>query len=252
MQLSIVLLPFLLGCGYALVCTDISGYLRQIDVSNGQVVGVNTNEDIFTRYQQTWVNIPGKLTHVTVGPAGIWGVNKDHEIFKLVGSSWQKVNGLLKQIDAGGDQFIAGANHYDDVFCLNKMQTISAKGEQTLSFTNIPGKLKYYSCGLRGCWGVNSNDDIFFRYDVLPEPCIGSKWQHVPGKLKMIEVGTDGSVYGVNSEGRLYQREGIADCNPIGTSWNYIENNFKISHVSYDNHLLWLILPDDSIKTCKV
>lgn len=42
---------------------------------------------------------------------------------------------------------------------------------------------------------------------VTPMHCEGrGDWKQVPGKLVMVEVGTDGSVYGVNAEGNVYRR----------------------------------------------
>ncbi|KAJ1139617.1 hypothetical protein NDU88_005984 [Pleurodeles waltl] len=114
--------------------------------------------------------------------------------------------GLLKQIDAGGAQFISGANMNDDIFCLPEQATVSAKDGSALPWNNIAGKLKYYSCNTNSCWGVNSADDIFYRFSVTPSSCSGSRWQQVEGKLAMIEVGSDGSVFGVNSVGDAYQR----------------------------------------------
>lgn len=114
--------------------------------------------------------------------------------------------GLLKQIDAGGDVFVAGVSMNGGIYCLSRPAAVSVNNASTLSWVNIAGSLKYYSCGLWGCWGVNSADDIYFRFAVTPDSCAGSRWQNIPGKLSMIEVGTEGSVYGVNSAGQIYRR----------------------------------------------
>uniref|UniRef100_A0A8C8RDT6 Fish-egg lectin n=1 Tax=Pelusios castaneus TaxID=367368 RepID=A0A8C8RDT6_9SAUR len=187
----------------SLDCSEVPGALKQIDAGNGQVFGVNDAGNIYTLYGDNWVQLPGALKHVTVGPAGVWGVNNNNNIYKLVGGSWQQTTGLLKQIDAGGDQFVAGVNMNDDIFSLPAPVALTV---DPLPWVNIAGKLKYYSCGLWGCWGVNSADDIYFRTGVTLDHTEGSNWQHIPGKLSMIEVGTDGSVYGVNSAGQIYRR----------------------------------------------
>ena len=70
----------------------------------------------------------------------------------------------MKQIDAGGDQFVAGANHVDAPLCLPKENTVGYSGSNSaLNWRQIPGGLKYYSCGPYSCWGVNSDDQIFVR-----------------------------------------------------------------------------------------
>ncbi|XP_059570136.1 fish-egg lectin-like [Alligator mississippiensis] len=235
----------------ALDCTEVPGSLKQIDASNGQVFGVNSTGSIFTLYGNTFVEVPGSLKHVTVGPAGVWGVNNN--IYKLVGGTWQQVSGALKQIDAGGDQFVVGANAIDDIYCLHSSSTISVKEQSSPPWVNIAGKLKYYSCGLRGCWGVNSDDYIYFRHSVTPESCAGSRWEQIDGRLSMIEVGTDGSVYGVSSSGEIFRRDGITNSNPVGTTWTQILDPIcKCKHVSYDLGLLWIVSNDGTIVKCRV
>lgn len=72
--------------------------------------------------------------------------------------------GLLKQIDAGGNRFVSGANHYDAIFCLPTDNTIGyVKPGDNANWVHIPGGLKYYSCGPDSCWGVNKDDNIFVR-----------------------------------------------------------------------------------------
>ncbi|XP_044845888.1 fish-egg lectin-like [Mauremys mutica] len=251
-EFLLLLLPLLAGSS-ALDCIEIPGSLKQIDASNGQVFGVNSADNIYTLYGDNWVQVPGSLKHVTVGPAGVWGVNSKNNIYKLVGGSWQQVTGLLKQIDAGGDMFVNGVNMNDDIYCLSRPPTVSANGASDLPWVNIEGKLKYYSCGVWGCWGVNSADDIYFRFDVTPDPCAGSRWEQIPGKLSMIEVGTEGSVYGVNSAGQVYHREGITKSNPVGTSWTQVGSFIcNCKHVSYDLGVLWFITNQDKIVKCRI
>ncbi|XP_046879782.1 fish-egg lectin-like [Hypomesus transpacificus] len=258
MALRIATLLFALHCLLptscaAYRCKRVSGALVQIDVSVGQVFGVNKHDCIFTRYGSSWTQLPGKLKHVTVGPAGVWGANRANHIFKLVGANWVNVPGLLKQIDAGGDQFVAGANHGDAIFCLPKKNTVGySKRNSALNWRNIPGRLKYYSCGPYSCWGVNSNDYIFVRKGVSSFNCEGEgTWQGVPGRLSMIEVGSDGSVYGVNSVGDVYRRDSTSTCKPEGTGWTRIPlYSRQVKHVSYDLGHLWLILKNDAIYDC--
>ncbi|XP_069489799.1 fish-egg lectin-like [Ambystoma mexicanum] len=237
----------------SLDCDQVYGSLKQIDAGNGQVFGVNEGHNIYTLQAGSWTQIPGELAHVTVGAGGVWGVNRNNQIYKLVGGAWVQINGLLKQIDAGGVQFVSGANMNDDIFCLGDSATVSAKDGSPQPWVHIEGKLKYYCCGPLGCWGVNSADDIYFRFSVTPGSCGGSRWQKVEGKLSMIEVGSNGSVYGVNSAGDAYRRDGITGSNPVGTSWSQVQYNFfKFRHVSQDLGLLWFITVDQKILRCSL
>ncbi|XP_041091213.1 fish-egg lectin-like [Polyodon spathula] len=252
MRSSLLVLALFVGTSLALDCQEIDGRLKQIDVSDGQVFGVNSEDSIFTRYGNSWVQVPGALKHVTVGPAGVWGVNKDNLIFKMIGGRWQQTQGLLKQIDAGGDQFVAGVNMFDGIYCLDRNPTVTTRGgAAAIPWNQLPGALKYYSCGPQSCWGVNSADQIYVMKGVTPDACMGSKaWQQVPGALSMIEVSTDGSVYGVNSAGNVYRRDGISASNPAGTDWTFLSMCGKSKHVSYDLGVLWVISQEDKILVC--
>ncbi|XP_073513804.1 fish-egg lectin-like [Phyllobates terribilis] len=184
-------------------CIVIDGKLKQLDAGAGQVYGVNDNDDIYQWNGNGWKEMPGKLRHVTVGPAGVWGVNKIQEIFTFQDNRWVQASGRLNHIDAGGNNFLSGANKFQEIFCANKDQTIS--NPANIDYNPIDGILKYYSCGLYGCWGVNFGGSIFYRHDVQPTACRGSRWQQIEGRLAMVEVGTDGSVYGMNNEGQVYK-----------------------------------------------
>ncbi|KAG9262881.1 fish-egg lectin-like, partial [Astyanax mexicanus] len=180
----------------ALNCRVVPGSLKQIDVGNGQVFGVNSADEIFTLYSGAWTRISGSLKHVSVGPAGVWGVNANNYIYRLDNGDWVPVNGQLKQVDAGGMIFPAGVNMNDYVYCL----------QGGVGWKTLPGKLKYYSCGPYSCWGVNSADNIFIMKVEQVYCSRDALWEHIPGALSMIEVSTDGKVYGVNSNGDVFTR----------------------------------------------
>ncbi|XP_071987796.1 fish-egg lectin-like [Engystomops pustulosus] len=248
----LVLVVLLLGAGASadLQCSVIPGRLKQVDAGAGQVYGVNDNDDIYQWVDNDWRQIPGKLIHVTVGPAGVWGVNRANQIYKLQDNAWMLVTGALKQIDAGGEKFLSGANGYDWIYCLNQDQTLSRSA--SLSYTQLDGSLKYYSCGRYGCWGVNMHNNIYYRHNVKPNACRGSHWQQIDGSLVMVEVGTDGSVYGVNANGDVYTRERISASNPMGSSWTKLDFCGSFRHVSCDQEHIWLLTKDGDIYKCKV
>ncbi|XP_053547056.1 fish-egg lectin-like [Bombina bombina] len=241
---------FFSGANAGLNCMVAPGNLKQIDAGNGDVYGVNDDGNIYRWNVNNWEQVPGQLMHVTAGPAGVWGVNKANTIFKLQEGTWMAVTGLLKQVDAGGNQFLAGVNGLDMIYCLNQMYT-NSKSSVT-PFTYIDGSLKYYSCGPLGCWGVNSGNNIYYRYSTTLSACQGSNWKYIEGSLVMVEVGTDGSVYGVSPEGNVYTRMGIDAKNPIGTTWEQLDfcSNFK--HVTYDAGTLWLLTKKGDIFKCTV
>ena len=70
----------------------------------------------------------------------------------------------MKQIDAGGDQFVAGVTTGDAPYCLPMENTVGYSGSNSaMNWRIIPGSLKYYSCGPYSCWGVNNKYQIFVK-----------------------------------------------------------------------------------------
>ncbi|KAJ8354745.1 hypothetical protein SKAU_G00223120 [Synaphobranchus kaupii] len=127
----------------------------------------------------------------------------------------REVSGKLKQIDAGVGQ-VFGVNENDGIYTLYGGP-----------WTQLPGALKHVTVGPSGVWGANANNlwaPTGFRCQgVFPTACLGNTdWQLVAGKLVMIEVGTDGSVYGVNAAGNVYRRDGISACEPVGMDWTFL------------------------------
>ena len=71
--------------------------------------------------------------------------------------------GALIQIDAGGDGFVVGVNAGNQIYCLPSADTMGFNGQNAVSWHEVGGRLKYFSCGPYGCWGTNSADQIFFN-----------------------------------------------------------------------------------------
>ncbi|XP_059394578.1 fish-egg lectin-like [Carassius carassius] len=257
----------------ALDCSMINGNLKQIDAGMGSVVGVNNFNEAFILEDNVFTKINISLKHFTVGPAGQLGVNAANNIFKLQSGSsatvpktssyclWSLLNlsskllivllGLLKQVDAGGDQILAGVNMYDDIFCLN-MDANDKWPSSNTPWVQPNGKLKYYSCGPYSCWGVNIYDQIWILRDVSNNVCSGSgNFVNIGGLLSMIEVATDGSVFGVNYQGSLFQRTGVTRANPAGIDWiSMVACPNGHLHVSFDLGVLWVVCVDGSIRKC--
>lgn len=67
-------------------------------------------------------------------------------------------------------------------------------------------------------WGVNSNDDIFYREGTFGDNgVVGCSWTNIPGKLKYVTSGF-GTVWGVNSQDQIFRRTGITRTTPAGRS----------------------------------
>ncbi|XP_048013041.1 fish-egg lectin-like [Megalobrama amblycephala] len=234
----------------ALECEVIPGTLKQIDAGLGLVGGVNNDNEVFLFLGNSFVRISGSLKHFTVGPAGEFGVSPSNVLFKFQSGSFRQIQGSFKQVDAGSE-IVAGVNPIDDVSCINR-DTNNNGPPANLVWTQLTGRLKYYSCGPYSCWGVNFTENVFLKRNVTGSACGGSSFSEIiNGTLSMVEVATDGSVYGVNSQGSLLQRFGVSPSNPAGTGWQGIvvcPNGHK--HVTYDLGRLWVICSDGSIRSC--
>ncbi|KAG8433814.1 hypothetical protein GDO86_012256 [Hymenochirus boettgeri] len=213
---------------------------------NGEVYGVADDNYIYQWDNFTWINVPGWLIHVTVGPAGV-GSQKYSQILERTGTNWVNLSGSLKQIDAGGDEYIAGISPSNGIYCTEHVTDLL---NNSAPWVNVIGTLKYYSCGLYGCWGISDTYTIFYRSGITPTSCQGDSWIQVNGSLTMIEVGTDGSVYGVDIDGNVWRRDGISPNNSTGTSWTQLDLCAKYKHVSYDAGYLWLLTLEGSIIQC--
>ncbi|XP_069497011.1 fish-egg lectin-like [Ambystoma mexicanum] len=249
MQPILLLTILLAGANAALDCSVVPGNLKQIDAGDGAVYGAATNGTIWRWSSGNWVTVPGEAIHVSVGPAGVWSINKAFQIYKLQDSNWANVAGSLKQVDAGGNKFVSGANSWGGIYCLSQPAVLARPPPP--AWVNIAGSLKYYSCGSLGCWGANALNAIYYRSGTSAAACAGSGWTYVAGSLVMVEASTDGRVYGVDSEGVAYQRDGITAINPMGTKWTALDFCSKIQHVSFDSGFLWLINQNGNIYKCQ-
>uniref|UniRef100_A0A8C7PIU5 Fish-egg lectin n=1 Tax=Oncorhynchus mykiss TaxID=8022 RepID=A0A8C7PIU5_ONCMY len=248
---AVLLVLCLLTISHAWDCQEVVNIknLMQIDAGLGQVVATDTSQIPYYLVGDEWIRLPGSLKHITVGPAGIWGINKADSIYKYVAGNWVQAAGLLKQLDAGGEQFIVGANVDDTPYCLTRSATVGYKGPGSpLPWTGLPGSVKYSSCGPFGCWAVNKNDDIYLMS--LNQDCQNNGWRHIDGKLSMIEVATDGSVFGVNSAGQVYTRDGITASKPEGTGWSNVPMCMQMKHVTYDLGRLWVVSKSGFTMVC--
>uniref|UniRef100_A0A8C6KI89 Fish-egg lectin-like n=1 Tax=Nothobranchius furzeri TaxID=105023 RepID=A0A8C6KI89_NOTFU len=223
--------------------------LRGIDAGQGQVVLTDSSSNVFFLSGSTWSKLGSvPLKHVTVGPAGIWGVDSSNKIYKFVGGDFVSVHGLLQQVDAGGNKQIVGVNSGNNIYCLKTSITSAYSQTGSVDWTGFDGALKYFSCGPNGCWGVNSADNI---YIVNPSTCGKTSWTLVPGAAKMVEVGTDGSVFVVNAVGQVFQRTGITEYLPQGMNWAQLPICLPVKHVSYDLERLWVLTEIGLILKCR-
>lgn len=94
-------------------------------------------------------------------------MDKNNNAFRFVGSGkWEKFPGVkLTQIDSGPKGIVVGVTEDNHVYCLTGKR-----------WKVVRGRLKYFSCGALGCWGINPGNRVFYREGVSPENCAGTSW----------------------------------------------------------------------------
>uniref|UniRef100_UPI003AAECD02 fish-egg lectin-like n=1 Tax=Centroberyx gerrardi TaxID=166262 RepID=UPI003AAECD02 len=227
-------------------------YANQIDAGQGKVVATDRYNRNFFLSGTTWHRLPAAaLKHVTVGHAGMWGVSTSNLVYKFVSGTWARTPGGLKQIDAGGNLFVVGANTGNYIYCLRTSYTLGFTGKGTVSWTRMPTRLTYYSCGPYGCWGVDTSSRVYLTRSVTPSTCANSGWTQISGlAMKMVEVGSDGSVFGVTTTGQVCERTGITSRVPQGTAWAFVPICTAMKHVSYDLGIVWVVSTTGQIMRC--
>ncbi|KAK6291106.1 hypothetical protein J4Q44_G00384970 [Coregonus suidteri] len=101
-----------------------------------------------------------------------------------------------------------------------------------------------------GLGQVVATDTSQIPYYLLNQDCQNKGWSHIGGKLSMIEVATDGSVFGVNSLGDVYTRDGITASKPEGTGWSNVPMCLRMKHVTYDLGRLWVVSKSGVTMVC--
>ncbi|XP_060639785.2 fish-egg lectin-like [Anolis sagrei] len=239
----------------AQLCTEIPnpGLLKQIDAGNGLVVGLEPTGNVFMLNGEDWLYLAGGMQHVSVGISGIWMVDYDKHIYRLLGSNLEKVSESFEQINAGGNLFVAGVKSGNHPMCLSSSEFLAMKPTSSVTWTVMSGTMKSLSCGLQGCWGVNTAGSVYFRTGIEPQRCQGTRWEYIPSTFSMIDVGSDGKVYGMKKGGDVFYRDGITDSKASGTRWTKVNNiNARAKHLTYDANILWLITQDDRILRCQM
>ncbi|CAH1254013.1 CHRNB3 [Branchiostoma lanceolatum] len=242
---------------------SIDGLLKFVSVGSKGVWGVDQNDDIFyrsgtsgngTTSGSNWVNIAGKLKQISSGHS-VWGVNANDDIFlrqgvtasNPTGTAWLQVVGKLKQLDVSSTAnqlCVWGVDSNNNVLRRTGITTEEAAGTD---WEEIDGSLKFVSVGSAGVWGVNAEDDIWYRTGTIGnEASAGSGWEQIEGKMKQISSG-DNIVWGVTRDDDILIREGINSSTPAGTGWKQIPGKLKQVEASPSGQQAWGVNSGDYV-----
>ncbi|MEM7134025.1 MAG: tectonin domain-containing protein [Chloroflexota bacterium] len=185
-----------------------------------------------------WTQIPGGLKHVSYGTDGsLWGTDASNQVYRRQPSdeNWQQVTlpvSGLKQVDALDYDRAVGVTANDQIYIYDGN-----------SWTRISGGLKHASYAVDGSiWGTNVNNQVYRRaasatsWQRMTLPVAGLKqvdaldydravgvttadriylydgnsWTQLPGGLKHVSYGIDGSLWGTNVNNQVYRRTATA------------------------------------------
>lgn len=80
-------------------------------------------------------------------------------------------------------------------------------------------------------WGVNAQNNIWYREGITPASPTGTSWKQVDGALISLSIGPKGQVWGCNSKDNIFFRHG-----PSGT-WKQIEGGLIDISVGSNNEV---------------
>ncbi|XP_070785057.1 fish-egg lectin-like [Enoplosus armatus] len=227
--------------------------IKQIDAGQGKVVARDQNYAYFL-IGSYWYRLSTiRMQHVSVGPAGLWASSTSSRVYKFVAGNFQQASGLtMRQVDAGGNGQVVGVATSYSTYCLRNTYASAFKGGTSLSWNSLSRSLRYYSCGpLYGCWGIDTSYRVYHTRTIVPSTCGVSSWTLVTGlNVKVIEVGTDGTVFAVTTSGLVYQRTGISSSRPQGTHWIAVSMCMPILHLTYDLGQLWVVTNSGFLLKC--
>ena len=201
------------------------GGLKQAQVDQNVVCGVNSNDDIYCADKDifnnpNWFNVPGKLKHVSVSNGKLYGANSNDDIWyndNYKSANWKQIGGKLKQVDIDGN-VVCGVNSSDDIYCKDNLDAAN--------WFNVPGKLKHVAVSNGKLYGANSNDDIWYNDNYR-----SSNWKQIAGKLKQVDIDGE-TVCGVNSGDAIYCKNDL-------TSSDWVQLPGSLKYVSVNNKNLY-------------
>lgn len=219
------------------------GKLAQIDGGLIKTVyGTDPDQNVFRVKSKSYPIPEARLSHVSVGQGGIWGVNSQGQImFAGPKSGWQVVPGSLIQVDSGPAGVVYGVNKDHKIYFREGILPSVPMGTD---WREVPGRLKYVSCGLFGCWGVNKHNHVYFRNGVTSTKPLGSKWTRIedPVKLTQIEAGPGGIAAGLLPDGTVMIRTGVTRDVPYGEAWEKLDTfNTPVIHVTVALDKIYII-----------
>lgn len=157
-----------------------NGALKQVSVTSDRVWGVNKGAFIYHSTSKDpnmkWVRVTGGLQQISASENGnVYGVNKNDNIYQRTTNSWRLLPGLLVQISSGPSG-VWGVNKHDEIYYLDG--TYGDTGKDNNKWVKIDGGLKWIKSGPGYVYGINAFNHAWIRYTSAANPT-GGKWHQM-------------------------------------------------------------------------
>jgi len=206
---------------------QVPGTLKQVQMDDGVVCGVNAQDDIFCADKDifsnpNWTQLPGKLKHVSVSNGKLYGVNSSDAIwygesYKV--PNWRQVPGALSQVDIDGN-VVCGVNSSDMIYCADN-------DLRNPNWKQLPGALKHVAVNNGRLYGANRENQLFYSTNYKTPD-----WKRIPNQsFKQVDFDKN-FVCGVAPNDMVY----CADNDVSNPTWKQMPRDLKYISVN-SSHL---------------
>jgi hypothetical protein len=182
--------------------SQVPGVLDLIQVGPGyedschpyEVWGLNTSSQIY-RFDfcgGNFVQVPGILCDIKVGGGEIWGAQCGPQVYRF-----DFATGVFDKISVPFASFPALTVGANGVWAIDTSSGGFYQYDAFLGFEGVTCCLSQVQAGGDGVWALSGNTIYRFKSNVLT-------FEHVPGSLASLSVGSGGGVWGINSSHQVY------------------------------------------------
>ena len=227
--------------------------LKQIEVGKLGVFGVDSRAEIWYRVGTNnnfssgteWQRISGPwLTHISVGDNSVWGTDRFGFVQEMTNIEFDDEGKLLppRWVRNDASFTLDNISVYKGVIWGVDMRSYlireyftyyKASADAGWRWMRTPrygaGALKQVEIGEFGVFGVDVEDNIFYRVGTHNNPhTAGTSWQKLDGKLDYISSGPS-TAWGVNDGGSIYKMVDTSfdDEGKISFKWQEVEGKLK-------------------------
>ncbi len=190
-----------------------------------------------------WIGVTSSTNHllkqISVSNGLAIGVNAAGEIWYRTDVNPTSIvnsasRGSWTRLD-GGLKCVA-VNNNGVIWGVNSNNNIFFRASLTTPWIGVAGSLIQVSVGNNLVIGVNTANEIWCRTDVNPANPADNRWTRLEGALKWVSVSNNGVIWGVNAQNQIFVRTGVSATVPQGTGWQVVAG--ALTQVAVSNNLV--------------